>query len=94
MKNKDKLKDKVIMELGCGTGLSGISACINCKPREYWFTDCNSTVLNTLKNNIQINETRHKFNCKYDTIQLSWDNIEDFKLFENKKPDLILAAGN
>lgn len=93
-KNKDIFEDKFIVELGCGTGLSGISVCMNCKPCEYWFTDCHSIVLNTLKHNIQINEKRNKFNCKYDTIQLSWDNIEDLKLFEKKKPDLILAAGN
>lgn len=93
-KNQDKLKDKFIIELGCGTGLSGISACINCRPSEYWFTDCHTTVLNTLRHNIQINETHHKFNCKYDIVQLSWNDIEDLKMFEKKKPDLILAAGN
>jgi len=92
LKNKDKLKDKFIVELGCGTGLSGISACINSKLREYWFTDYHSTVLNTLKHNIQINKRRYKFHCKYDIIQLSWDNIEDLKIFEDKKPDLVIAA--
>jgi len=80
--------------LGCGTGLSGISACINSRPSEYWFTDCHATVLNTLKHNIQINETHHKFNCKYDIVQFSWNDIEDLKMFEKKKPDLVLAAGN
>lgn len=94
MKNQDILKDKFIIELGCGTGLSGISACLNCSPSEYWFTDCHSAVLNTLKHNIQINETHHKFNCKYDIVQLSWNDIEDLKMFEKKKPDLVLAAGN
>lgn len=94
MKNKEKLKDKFIVELGCGTGLSGISACINCEPREYWFTDCHSTVLNALKHNIEINEMDHKSNCKYDTIQFSWDDVENLKIFQNKCPDLVLAAGN
>jgi len=94
LKNQDILKDKFIVELGCGTGLSGISACLNCSPSEYWFTDCHSAVLNTLKHNLQINETHHKFNCKYDIIQLSWNDVEDLKMFEKKKPDLVLAAGN
>ncbi|KAL4143675.1 hypothetical protein QTP88_005981 [Uroleucon formosanum] len=92
LKNQDILKDKFIIELGCGTGLSGISACLNCSPSEYWFTDCHSAVLNTLKHNIQINETHHKFNCKYNIVQLSWNDIEDLKMFEKKKPDLVLAA--
>lgn len=81
------------MELGCGTGLSGITACINCEPQEYWFTDCHSTVLNVLKQNIQINESRRGFNCKYKTVQLSWDDMENSKMFYEKKPDLVLAAG-
>lgn len=94
LKNKNKLENKFIVELGCGTGLSGISACVNCKPREYWFTDCHSSVLNVLKQNIEINETRNKFNCKYDTLQLSWDNIDNLEIFKEKTPDLVLAAGN
>uniref|UniRef100_A0A2S2R5Y1 FAM86 N-terminal domain-containing protein n=1 Tax=Sipha flava TaxID=143950 RepID=A0A2S2R5Y1_9HEMI len=92
LKHKDKLKDKFIVELGCGTGLSGISVCTNCEPREYWFTDCHSTVLKSLQYNIQINETYKTFNCKYKTVQLSWDDIEDFKVFKENKPDLVLAA--
>uniref|UniRef100_A0A2H8TTJ6 Protein FAM86A n=1 Tax=Melanaphis sacchari TaxID=742174 RepID=A0A2H8TTJ6_9HEMI len=92
LKNQDKLNDLFIIELGCGTGLSGISICLNCRPNEYWFTDCHSTVLNTLKHNIQVNETHHKFNCKYEIVQLSWNDTEDLKMFEKKKPDLILAA--
>lgn len=92
LKNKNLLENKFIVELGCGTGLSGISVCIYCKPREYWFTDCNSTVLKALNHNIQINKNHHKFNCKYNIVQLSWDNVEDFKMFEDKAPDLVLAA--
>ncbi|XP_022164897.1 protein-lysine N-methyltransferase EEF2KMT isoform X2 [Myzus persicae] len=92
LKNQDILKGKFILELGCGTGLSGISACINCSPSEYWFTDCHSAVLNTLQHNIQINATHHKFNCKFDVVKLSWNDIEDLKMFEEKKPDLVLAA--
>lgn len=94
MRNSYILKNKFIVELGCGTGLSGISACINCEPREYWFTDCHLTVLEVLKHNIQVNETNRKFNCKHKIVQLSWDNIDDLKMFDQNKPDLVLAAGS
>ncbi|XP_050435870.1 protein-lysine N-methyltransferase EEF2KMT [Adelges cooleyi] len=92
LRNKHLLDNRVIMELGCGTGLSGLSACINCKPREYWFTDCHSAVLDVLKNNIQVNQNLHTFNCKFKVVQLSWDNIGDVKLNYETKPDLVLAA--
>jgi len=36
---------------------------------------------------------RYKFECKYDIVQLSWGDIDDFKILEDKKPDLVLAAG-
>lgn len=67
--------------------------CVNCSPQEYWFTDCHLAVLKALEHNIQINKMRYKFECKYDIVQLSWGDIDDFKILEDKKPDLVLAAG-
>ncbi|XP_050533401.1 protein-lysine N-methyltransferase EEF2KMT [Daktulosphaira vitifoliae] len=91
IKNTEKIDGRFVLELGCGTGLSGLSACVNCKPREYWFTDCHLAVLESLKHNIEVNVTRNKIGCIIKTMQLSWDNINDGLFLENI-PDVILAA--
>lgn len=94
LNNQEKINNKVIVELGCGTGLSGISACINCKPSKYCFTDGHQSILDALSINLEINQTYHEFNCDYNIGQLLWDDIEQFETFESENPDLVLAAGN
>ena len=43
------------MELGCGVGLTGLVTLHCSRPKSYIFTDCNETVLNKVKENLQIN---------------------------------------
>lgn len=68
--------------------------CVYCKPRKYWFTDCHPSVLKVIKSNIDNNKLVHSFNCPYEVIKLSWENVEECEMFDEEKPDLVLAAGN
>ena len=44
-----------IIELGCGTGLTGLVICTMCSPCRYIFTDCHESVLEALQCNLGIN---------------------------------------
>uniref|UniRef100_A0A8D8XK65 Protein-lysine N-methyltransferase EEF2KMT n=1 Tax=Cacopsylla melanoneura TaxID=428564 RepID=A0A8D8XK65_9HEMI len=55
LQNKNILQDKIILELGCGVGFSGLVAIKNCKCKHYIFSDCNNEVLQTLEHNVHIN---------------------------------------
>ena len=44
-----------IIELGCGTGLTGLVICSTSSPCRYIFTDCHERVLETLQCNLELN---------------------------------------
>ena len=44
-----------ILELGCGTGLTGLVICSTSSPCRYIFTDCHERVLETLQCNLELN---------------------------------------
>ncbi len=49
------LEGKRVVELGCGTGLVGISILKTTDVKSYTFTDCHFRVINAVINNLQIN---------------------------------------
>lgn len=53
--NKGQFYRKNILELGCGVGLTGMSVISICSPKQYIFSDCHLTVLDTLCENIKLN---------------------------------------
>lgn len=55
LQNKNLLEDKIVLELGCGVGMTGLVTIENCKVKSYIFSDCNDEVLKILKHNVQIN---------------------------------------
>ena len=44
-----------VIELGSGLGLAGIATLRALEPKSYVFTDCHSSVLDVLKENIELN---------------------------------------
>ncbi|KAI4462237.1 hepatocellular carcinoma-associated antigen [Holotrichia oblita] len=94
LRNRALLKNKTILELGAGVGLTGLVVALNCEPKKYNFTDCHSTVLKTLRDNISLNfNSSDNTNniVEVDVINLSWENVQsqsdDFKDIE-----IVLAA--
>ncbi|XP_070778974.1 protein-lysine N-methyltransferase EEF2KMT isoform X1 [Enoplosus armatus] len=46
---------RTVLELGSGVGLTGITICRSCSPNRYVFSDCHHSVLQKLRNNVQLN---------------------------------------
>ena len=44
-----------IIELGCGTGLTGLVICSTSSPKQYFFTDCHERVVEALQCNLGLN---------------------------------------
>ncbi|XP_043262753.1 protein-lysine N-methyltransferase EEF2KMT [Colletes gigas] len=55
IENKNEFSGKVILELGCGVGFTGLSIIKKCSPKQYAFTDCHETVLKMVSENIKLN---------------------------------------
>jgi len=55
MENMSNFQKRNIIELGCGTGLTGLVICTMCSPCRYIFTDCHESVLEALQYNLGIN---------------------------------------
>lgn len=53
--NCEFLRNRRILELGSGTGLTGLCVSLHCKPSSYWFSDCHPAVLSMLQSNILLN---------------------------------------
>ncbi|XP_076180893.1 protein-lysine N-methyltransferase EEF2KMT isoform X3 [Ptiloglossa arizonensis] len=54
-KNRNEFCGKVILELGCGVGLTGLCIIKKCSPKQYIFSDCHQTVLDMVSKNIKLN---------------------------------------
>lgn len=94
MKNKNKFYGKVVLELGCGVGLTGLCIIKKCFPKQYIFTDCHKIVLKMVSENIKFNllnnENKIQSELKYDDrlkLQLKY-NYTDVKVMELKWEDI------
>jgi len=55
LNNSGRFDGKNILELGCGTGLLGLSVLRSCHPKSYTFSDCHEEVLKLVQKNIEVN---------------------------------------
>ncbi|KAJ8251024.1 hypothetical protein GJAV_G00216280 [Gymnothorax javanicus] len=55
LENPQVFKDRNVLELGSGVGLTGVAVCLSCAPGRYVFSDCHHSVLRLLRNNLRLN---------------------------------------
>lgn len=86
-KSKKYFKNKVVLEIGSGTGLCGlIVACL--EPKRVYLTDKEEN-LKFLERNVENN--KDKINCDIVITSLDWNYIIDFKKIKESF-DIIIAS--
>lgn len=103
IENSDLLKNKQILELGSGSGLTGLAVIFSgISPKSYTFTDCHPLVIENLHHNIGLNcpstfsALSNSFplsveHSKVNVLNVDWETIDQLEL-NNENIDLILAA--
>lgn len=105
--NEIALSGKIVLELGCGVGLTGLSVIKRCSPKKYIFTDCHRTVLDTVSENVQLNLPNNtrivscdgrlrlqlKYNCTdVQVMDLKWEDVDEYVKEKWDVPDIIIGA--
>lgn len=92
IENKNEFSGKVILELGCGVGLTGLCIIKKCFPKQYIFTDCHKTVFEMLLENIKLNllpGEKMQLQSKIDRLKLEAKyNCTNIKVMELKWEDI------
>jgi len=101
---KEKLKDKIMLELGAGCGVPALTAALYCNPKSVHISDLNPETVENIKHNIRLNESKllpHLTNNIHG-VSLDWDDVSTYpKMMANnnsndndaiQKFDYILGA--
>lgn len=85
--NSIKFTGKRLMELGSGTGATGLIVSRSCQPEELILSDCHENVLRLLRENVELNACQETVRV----IDLNWDDASELDNL-NVDPEVILAA--
>ncbi|MBN3280177.1 EF2KT methyltransferase, partial [Polyodon spathula] len=94
-------KDRSVLELGSGVGLTGIALCKSCSPKRYTFSDCHPTVLQQLQSNVERNGLAVRGNSVADSSSagvgvavegLDWETVSQEQL-QDLQADVVIASG-
>ncbi|KAI2666334.1 Protein-lysine N-methyltransferase EEF2KMT [Labeo rohita] len=92
LENTHIFKNKTVLELGSGIGLTGIVVCRSSSLTKYIFSDCHQTVLQRLKDNITNCLTNGDGNSASVCVEeLDWENVSDEQL-QRIQANTIIAA--
>lgn len=86
--HKHLFKDKRVLELGCGVGLCGLTTATATKPRSLQLTDCDTSLFQCLKTNIERNSKSMRL---IPSIQ-PYDWITSHQTDHDGSFDIVLAS--
>ena len=89
--SRNKLKNKIILEIGAGTGLCGLVAAL-CGAKKVYLTD-REDALPVIQANIETNKEMLKSSTKCEIIvqAINWNNKYDFNKIKDRI-DIIIAS--
>ncbi|RWS14670.1 protein-lysine N-methyltransferase EEF2KMT-like isoform X1 [Dinothrombium tinctorium] len=90
LQNQHLFASKSVVELGSGTGLTGLVILHMCNPRNYLFTDHNPLVIDLIRQNLTING----FNDKNLVAALNWfdDRSTILDVLVANNPDVLIGC--
>lgn len=91
-KFSDSFENKVILELGAGTGINGLVVAASLKPRKVYLTDKEEN-LGIIKKNYEINKVKGLIDSGTEVaiLPLNWTKKEDWDVI-NGKIDIIICS--
>lgn len=83
---------RTVLELGSGVGLTGVTICRSCSLNRFVFSDCHPSVLQKLRNNIQLNGLTDQTSPAVSVEEMDWTAATEEQL-KRIGADTIIAAG-
>ncbi|KAK2832970.1 hypothetical protein Q5P01_016859 [Channa striata] len=82
---------RTVLELGSGVGLTGITICLSCSPKKFIFSDFHTTVLQKLRDNVQLNGLTEQMSPAVSVEELDWTTVTEEQI-QKMEVDTVIAA--